>query len=227
MERPIIFSGPMVQAILAGRKTQTRRIIKPQPVHAIALYGADGKPSGNFGLCLEDDWVIDKHVRCPYGAPGDRLWVRETWGKGVRPCILKGYRDGIECRADVVGNNTPPLYDLQPPAGSPEDLKRGWRPSIHMPRWASRITLRVTEIRVERLQAITEDDARAEGGGLYVPGHGFITEDQLKADPGYANFLSPVTGFVSIWDSINGAGAWNANPYVWVVKFEREENARG
>ncbi len=213
MEHPIIFSAPMVQAILAGRKTMTRRIIKPQPATLPEL--DDAGPKSPRWLV----YGIPTTLRCPYGAPGDRLWVRETWQSDLRNAGKK-----------------PHLIDQTEPVWFAADGKSkghngwgiratGWRPSIFMPRWASRITLRVTEIRVERLHAITEDDARAEGGGLYVPGHGFITEDQLKADPGYANFLSPVMGFQSIWDSINGPGAWNANPYVWVVKFEREEKA--
>lgn len=181
-ERPILFSAPMVRAIVAGTKTQTRRIVKP-------------------GV-LEDGWPIAYAAeRCPYGAPGDRLWVRETWAKAGE------VGDDIEYRAD-----------------NPDPLGARWRPSIHMPRWASRLLLEVTAVRVERLQDISEDDACAEGVQEL---DGTLDELALYARAkkmGECATDSRVW-FAELWDSINGTRApWASNPFVWVVSFKRTEN---
>jgi hypothetical protein len=200
-ERPILFSAPMVRAILEGRKTQTRRLVGPRHVMCV------GRPE------LAD---------CPYGEPGDRLWVRETFA--------------IECSVDGIDQPLPhddgrphrrhhhehgeswwqqPHYRATDPA--PELCitdKDGyevpgvqWKPSIHMPRWASRITLRVTSVRVERLQAITESDAWAEG----------VHPDWCGVDE-----HGPRASFSALWDQINGARAsWDSDPWVWVIGFER------
>lgn len=178
-ERPILFSGPMVRAILDGRKTQTRRIVKPQPTNDYVTF-----------MPLSSELVgVTKHggpidnrgwLHCPYGKTGDRLWVRETWCPDVEPYTFRYKADG----------------------GEP--LER-WRPSIHMPRWASRITLEVVSVRVERLQDISEEDALAEGITLVERG------------------TSPVDQFNKLWESINGPGSWEANPWVWVVSFKRIE----
>lgn len=170
-ERPILFSGPMVRAILEGRKTQTRRVVKPQPAHIAGI-----------GTVLNIDTITGK--ACPYGKPGDRLWVRETWD-GVR---LDGGGALVSYRAD---GDKPVTDDGR------------WHPSIHMPRWASRITLEVVSVRVERLQEISEEDAMAEGVALAE------------------NYRGPVAHFASLWEQINGLGSWNANPWVWVVEFRR------
>lgn len=186
-ERPILFSGAMVRAILDGKKTQTRRVVKPQPP-------ADWVPS---------PWPYDGAAwsdrRCPYGAPGDRLWVRETWApispdeerRPIRECR-------IEYRADTSAAR-PGGWDED--TDDPEAAR--WRPSIHMPRWASRLTLEVTGVRVERVQDISEDDARAEGVYPYAD--------------------NPRRFFQELWNSINGARGygWNSNPWVWVVEFRR------
>lgn len=175
-ERPILFSGPMVRALLDGRKTQTRRVVKPQPVDpfdgaqlrtAVSAYALAGP--------------------CPYGEPGDRLWVRETWAKAGEQ------GDRVEYRADTA----------DPKAGK-------WRPSIFMPSWASRITLEVESVRVERLQDISEADARAEG----------VTPAPFTK-AGRAAHLVHVEAFESLWGSINGPDSWAANPWVWVVAFRR------
>lgn len=174
-ERPILFSGPMVRALLDGRKTQTRRVVNPQPATS-----SDGRACGP--------------IRCPYGAPGDTLWVRETW------C---SYMPGsVRYRAD--GHN---------------DAGWTWRPSIFMPRWASRLTLRVYGVRVERVQQITQADARAEGVVDTSGAWGDLT-DTDRAGPRGA--------FEALWNSINaerGFG-WDVNPWVWVVSFELEKGAR-
>jgi len=226
-ERPILFSAPMVRAILEGRKSQTRRVVTPQPptpeqVHALA--GIDyswiapthqrieyHRPAGPV-------WAVralmgrEPHLRCPYGHPGDRLWVREAWGIAAGLPWDPGY---VEYRADCTGN----FNDVG-------DLIPRWRPSTHMPRKYSRILLEVTDVRVQRVQDISEADARAEGV-LWVPGHGEITPADLEE--GYSNYLDCRQGFWGLWDSINerrGYG-WEANPWVWCLTFKRVDEAKG
>jgi len=185
-ERPILFSGEMVRAIIDGRKTQTRRVVN----EAVAF------------------------PPCPYGAPGDRLWVRETFasfraeGQPVTPRDARYVvlRDGAQVYAD--GKTYPPLAAYA--AGAFDAIK--WRPSIHMPRWASRITLEVVSVRVERVQSITEEDARAEGVAVTAPHlmHGALAS------------MSARENFAVLWDSINGKRApWAVNPWVWRVEFRR------
>lgn len=216
-ERPILFSGPLVRAILAGRKTQTRRIVKPRTDRDRALLAqaterdehhraggaGDGSTLQGALLALAE--------RCPYGAPGDRLWVRETWGaKEADPPGVPGGRrpqpgDRIVYRADP-GD-----------AWQWRDGSLPWRPSIHMPRWASRISLEVTAVRVERLQAISEDDARAEGVTAKAPTRAVAAGGVLTNDG-----LSAVEVFRDLWDTINRKRApWASNPFVWVVEFRR------
>jgi hypothetical protein len=206
-EHPILFSTPMVKAILEDWKTKTRRVIKPQPSPTALLeaYGAYA--------CFTDG----TRARCPYGpglhAQGDRLWVRETWAqmcKNADPICQctedYEYRENhyIEYRADT-GNPYPGQWPIDEARGNPDAPK--WCPSIHMPRKASRITLEVVNVRVERLQDITEEDAKAEGVNF------------VSCDPGE----HPVDLFANLWDSINekrGFG-WDTNPLVWVVEFKR------
>ena len=187
-ERPILFSGPMVRAILEGRKTQTRRVIKPQPTsdHGLVF---EGIAPGKFGA------VSDGEITCPYGTIGDRLWVKET--HHVRDA---GYVDGTG--RDIVYK------------ADDEDFPYGWTPSIHMPRWASRINLEITGIRVERLQDISEEDAKAEGVGV----HGGWNADETEYG---VNARGP---FSRLWDSINAKRhPWASNPWVWVIEFRRAE----
>jgi hypothetical protein len=186
-ERPILFQGEMVRAILCGRKTQTRRAIKPVPTFnggGAIFDGGDGQED-----FVEPYWVFPE--TCKYGQPGALLWVRETWAPLPGSVVL----NVAFYRADT--------------KAAPDDVR--WRPSIHMPRWASRITLRITDIRVERLQDISEDDARAEGCPYPAEWAGrFVDRDETAK-----------TWFKSLWNQINGPGAWDANPWVWVVCFER------
>lgn len=193
-ERPILFSAPMVRAILEGRKTQTRRIVKPQPpadcapirvgeFHPTVIdrWGDDEPGAPIFGAYdLDGEWG----VRCPYGKPGDRLWVREAWMEW----------GGTERRVDYRATTEVPR-----PAG-------GWKPSIHMRRADSRITLEIVAVRVERLNDISEADAEAEGAGIPLVGH---EEDFCRWE------------FRAIWESINGPGSWDANPWVWVIDLKR------
>jgi hypothetical protein len=182
-ERPILFSGPMVRAILEGRKTQTRRIIKPQPT----VFWNDGRQPVN----LPYDRDNDRLIRCPYGKPEDRLWVRETHCK---------YGSGYIYRADY-GTHTP----ISDGVGGP------WKPSIHMPRVYSRITLEITGVRVERLQDITKADAMAAGVSSDMPIVWQSGDD------------TPRGMFGELWESINGPDSWAANPWVWLVEFRRCE----
>jgi hypothetical protein len=200
-DRPILFSAEMVRAILGGRKTQTRRVMKPQPKPTPADFpGPAGhwwpsqKHKSMLGVEREmQKWKGLAGSACPYGDTGDQLWVREAHAISANPDLGPWYRlDHEEARS----------------SGPRVDVK--WRPSIHMPRWASRITLRITDIRVERLQDITEDDARAEGCD---PAR-WIDETDVGME-GYRE------GFARLWNKINGPGAWNTNPWVWVVAFKR------
>lgn len=200
-ERPILFSGPMVRAILAGTKTQTRRVVKPQPTHFLGGPGVTYSDGSECPLtpCIEHpNKPFSVEIRCHYGQPGDRLWVRETW---------RGAGADLMYRADD-GDG----FDGPPHGSRGSDVP--WRPSIHMPRAASRITLEITGVRVERLQDISEADAIAEGA---PPSHRSI--DQISREYGFADF--PRSWFGQLWDTINGAGAWDANPWVWVVEFKR------
>lgn len=202
-ERPILFSAPMVRAILAGTKTQTRRAVKPQPVESYSVLG-DVRETRGWSWPMSDGQHLPcpgdaMLARCPYGEPGDRLWVRETfctmivndWPNPVGPI---GYR------AD----------------GNLEHNPGCWRPSIHMARRHSRITLEITGVRVERLQEISEADARAEGA---PPGHPSI--DRVSREFGFADF--PRSWYGQMWEQINGRGSWAANPWVWVLEFRKLE----
>jgi hypothetical protein len=191
-ERPILFSGQMVRDILDGRKTQTRRLIKPQPSWV-------AEPSVPFKTPDADPKGI---IKCPYGIPKDKLWVRETWGccdeEGFVPYSIPK-KQGTLCVFYDADNSTD---------GS-------WFPSIHMPRWASRILLEVSDVRVERLQDITPYGAIQEGFGPYA--------NSFTID---CDTLNPRDVFLEYWDSINakrGFG-WDDNPWVWVIEFRRVED---
>jgi hypothetical protein len=211
-ERPIIFSAPMVRAILDGRKTQTRRKMKPQlefrnliDGNSIIIYSGWVLPNkSGYGGTLYPNAATAIIESCPYGVVGDRLWVRETWGIGSRPDMHNGWRDGIELKADEGEGDDDllPLYSA--PAGVDVwGMRPGWRSPIHMPRWASRITLEITDVRVQRLQDITVADAQAEG-----------------ADPIEHGVPDARNAYSAIWESINGPGSWDANPWVWALTFK-------
>lgn len=195
-ERPILFSAPMVRAILDGSKTQTRRVIK----------GASGAPyTGALGPNISD---------CKHGKPGDQIWVRETFRlfDNSNECACFEYPCGC------------------PPTGTPvyraDTLcnESKWKPSIFMPRWASRISLEITGIRVERLNDISDADAVAEGiecvggGASCYPWKNY---GQPQGAPQHMHCSSPVTSFVTLWTKINGPDSWKANPWVWVIEFKR------
>lgn len=194
-ERPILFSGPMVRAILEGRKTQTRRAVKRAEDMEFdpcdPSYGPFWKP-----YCTGVPESVK--VPCPYGKIGDRLWVRES---GYQPPHLtpKMLREGAD---------TWPHYIYSADGDEKEWCREnGWksRPSIHMPRWASRITLEIVSVRVERLNAITHIDAIAEGCTPHPDAPAQSMGDDYKG----------------LWESINGPGSWDLNPWVWVIEFRR------
>jgi hypothetical protein len=190
-ERPILFSGPMVRAILAGRKTQTRRIVKPQRI----VEDDEDSPRWSFFIhhpkCLGHCDYACGPYGCPYGAPGDRLWVRETWAPIPSGPVTP--QNGVLYFADEHAE------------------KWLWRPSIFMPRWASRITLEIVGVRVERLHAITEADAISEG--VTVLPSAEIAAIVAHDTPGRMEYWA-------LWESINGRGSWDLNPWVWVVEFK-------
>ncbi|MCK6414710.1 MAG: hypothetical protein L6Q63_04005 [Giesbergeria sp.] len=192
-ERPILFSAPMVCALLAGTKTQTRRVVKPQPRRVDG-----GVPFGDA-----PQWAHAEPgtamMRCPYGKRGDRLWVRETFQR---------FTDDGETlyKADPAGLKA--MNELR----RDECAEARWRPAIHMPRWASRITLEITSVRVERLQDIDISAAQAEG----VSDTGSLILDSAGNEQG-----GPIAEYAVLWEQINGPGSWDANPWVWVLEFRR------
>ncbi len=215
-ERPILMNGEMVRALLEGRKGMTRRVMKPQPTDFIGKQSAPKNsvkhPSEYFDAYNGGPhwcwWTTDNRqgpdwIKCPYGVPGDRLWVRETFS----PIILLG------------GNTVSKQWAYRASGDQIPSLEQ-WKPSIFMPRSACRILLEVTDVRVERVQEITEEDAKAEG---------CLNDVELI----YGHMTGPVDyrgeytagRFQNLWDSINekrGFG-WDTNPFVWVVTFKRVE----
>ncbi|MNL09770.1 hypothetical protein D3C87_1305430 [compost metagenome] len=232
-ERPILFSAPMVRAILEGRKTVTRRAIKPQPGscdHSLwpnqpaPVWGMDPDESGwRCGICGNGMRMTKRTavgISCPYGKPGDRLWVRETW------MDLRG--TGVEHRPDSDGPLQRYAYRADSPPGSHADEARKyfglkWKPSIHIPRVASRILLEITEVRVERLQDISDEQAKAEGIIPHVRGgwHWHPHNPSNVDDWHQFGFKTPVWAFQDLWAGINGQENWDANPWVWVVELKR------
>lgn len=206
-ERPILFSAPMVEAILNRRKTQTRRIVKPQPLlepirgpeiyHPVVIRDGMEEPGEPvFGIYDESgEWG----VKCPYGQPGDRIWVKETW---------RTNKDYDSLKPSDLMATAPIRYEADGAFGSlvnwyPSEMLGRIRQSIFMRRWMSRITLEITGIRVERLQEISPADAVAEGVGIFPKS------------------MSAQKRFREVWESINGPGSWETSPWVWVVEFMR------
>jgi len=207
-ERPIIMNAESVRAIIGGRKTQTRRVIKPQPPKGGRVSWLSKDTETKMAL----DWAwwdaldrIGKCVNCPYGQPGDLLWLRETWATtgnfdNYKPSELPLSHFSAESHLvyRATAKNSEPYYK--------------WRPSIYMPRWASRITLRVTDVRVERVQEISQEDARAEGCEPWHP----KSNIPFRPEGSYRN------AFHKLWDEINAERgySWSSNPWVWVVDFQ-------
>lgn len=220
-ETPILFSSEMVRAIIAGSKTMTRRVVKKQPNSKAThfKYSPVWKLEpwvAEFQYHDSPCWEITDSYKCPYGKPGDLLWVRETWFRGEDDYCRKEmyYRaDRGEVPLLVDGDG----YMVVKKDGSPASP---WKPSIHMPKTASRIWLQITDIRVERLQSITEKDALAEGIHQYEDGtfKNYFDQSGMREQDGVEAHLA--TGsFCSLWASINGIDSWRANPWTWVVSF--------
>ncbi|MFG0501115.1 hypothetical protein ACF8GD_00410 [Pseudomonas putida] len=210
-ERPILFNGAMVRAILAGRKTVTRRAMRQQPIlngRLWEVYGA-GWSESVLGVPAVPGHSLA--TQCPYGQVGDRLWVRETF------MDLRG--TGVEHRPDPSGPLQRYAYAAECPPGSHADATRKdyglkWRPSIHMPRAACRLLLEITGVRVERLQAITAEQAEAEGVDAAM------CRQYLETAPSrHECKAAAIHGFSGLWAATGGD--WPANPWVWVVEFQR------
>ncbi|MEG8756697.1 hypothetical protein U4T08_01090 [Klebsiella pneumoniae] len=243
-ERGMIFNGEMVRAILDGRKTQTRREVKLNlDIASLATtYDWATSLAANHYQGLTEEQIQQKaeslrgvihpvilangqmvSIICPHGKPGDRIWVRETWQAIHDYCDENGHVDERRYARSIPrhrGNYWHPVYEEAWGNESREDREFPWRPSIHMPRWASRILLEITDVRVERLNTISEEDATSEG----VPPAGSLLPDY----PG--TFLTPKGDFATakvafqrLWESIYGEESWNANGWVWVIEFKLVE----
>lgn len=234
-ERPILFSTPMVRALRAGTKTQTRRIVKPQPpaeATSAGVISSSTKSHGDWWWMSgdpqdSDTWIpVGDEFRCPYGVPGDTLWVREHWAS------LIGYDDYAP--RDITpgspiwfqADHERELESMPPEVGK-------WRVGMFLPRWASRLTLTITEVRVERLQEISEADAIAEGvgpnwigdlAGWSAEAHGYYDYSKpVGWDGEGAVLLTARESYATLWESINGPGSWDANVWVWVLTFRVEK----
>ncbi|OZQ45261.1 hypothetical protein [Klebsiella variicola] len=226
-ERGMIFNAEMVRAILDGRKTQTRRIMKVQPESnqlGLLLITDSTKHSDIGKYHWAESNATGNHVRsklfsCPFGAVGDQIWVRETFqGPLFDYELMDEYLEDSSkfekpefCQYAADGGHRPEYQDAD------DNLRHGWRPSIHMPRWASRILLEITDVRVERLNAISQEDAQAEG--MELTGWRPTYSDP---DSG-GEVMTPYDNFAQLWESIYGEESWKANPWVWVIEFKRVE----
>ncbi|HIH9739945.1 TPA: morphogenetic protein [Klebsiella pneumoniae] len=198
-ERGMIFNAEMVRAILDGRKTQTRRIMAPQPADDIERCIFPNPEAIGWKSSLRHKHGSTTAHFCHYGKPGDRIWVRETWNKYGGLLTYRADHDWIDdMRKETV-------------------CTAKWVPSIHMPRWASRILLEITDVRVERLNSISQEDAQAEG--LELTGWRPTYSDP---DSG-GEVMTPYDNFAELWSSIYGDESWQANPWVWVIEFKRVE----
>lgn len=240
-ERPILFSAPMVRALREGRKTQTRRVMKPQPPDWIDSFGytaftPEGSISGRgyWKGVPGEEGPGEKFFKSPHGMRGDRLWVRETFFS---------WRTKVYSESGMTEGAEQAVYR----ADGGCLLNGGkWKPSIFMPRWASRLTLEITEVRVQRLQECSEVDAVAEGIDPLFSSAEVKARPELHHDPmpwrnylwhgdigrsitakqstawrhQYSSYDTPTDSYSSLWESINGTGSWDANPWVWALTFK-------
>ena len=213
-ERPILFSGPMVAAILAGEKTQTRRIVatdtRPMPddtfMRGFPENPANVRMCGQYAKCDAPAGAghVSYRVRCPYGDHGDRLWVRETFARV--PSTAYRHDPSTPHRVSPDGHEWAVYRE-----GWDRSRPGRWRPSIHMPRWASRVTLEVASVHVERLHEISLADINAEG-------------TPYTLDPAVRPYGTRREQWQRLWESIHGPKSWEANPWVWVIAFRRLED---
>lgn len=216
-ERGMIFNGEMVRAILDGWKTQTRRPIKWKQTRFTEI--GEREDGSNWPWSEDTEKVCDYWHPCPFGAVGDRIWVRETFqGPLFDYEKMESYLEDSSkfekpefCQYAADGKPAPEYYDAD------DNLHCGWRPSIHMPRWASRINLEITDVRVERLNDISQEDAQAEG--MELTGWRPTYSDP---DSG-GEVCTPYDNFAQLWSSIYGEESWQGNPWVWVIEFKRIE----
>ncbi|EEE2003750.1 hypothetical protein [Salmonella enterica] len=214
-ERGVIFNGEMVRAILDGRKTQTRRIMKLQPeiLGSGLRYITESRKQnevGKYFWCISD--ALGMRARsavfaCPFGDVGDRIWVRETYRVHSRATDVAT----LVYRASVRNSWTEQTHRVPVAVCNKPATPEKWTPSIHMPRWASRILLEITDVRVERLRDLSEEDAKSEG---IIPSAGGVL-------PGWEYRIN----FRDLWMDIYGTDNWEANPWVWVIEFKRVEGA--
>jgi hypothetical protein len=208
-ERPIIFSTEMVRTIIGGHKTQTRRVIKPQPFAVFHVKSTVKRETTESLAAMADILYREEAPKsCPFGQPGDRLWVRETFGVQLEPGIFEDYPNGYV------------IYKADLPDGATFDYEGGgsaWRPSIHMPRWASRTVLEIINIKVGRVQEISEADAQREGW-FFQNMDVNQTYDPVIMD--YAH-----RWFIDLWDNLNAKRGfpWESNPWVWIIEFKMLE----
>lgn len=236
-DRGMIFNGEMVRAILDGRKTQTRRPLKWKQTRFTEI--GEREDGSNWPWSEDTEKVCDHWHPCPFGAVGDRIWVRETWAllgnedgccvdwndnlcKGDEKTAARIYRASCEQRPGDYGLWSIPDNAYWKPHTENEKFEGAWRPSIHMPRWASRITLEITDVRVERLNGISETDAEAEGINMEAL---FDSQDcyDCIADHNMTGRPTAKGAFKYLWESIYGEENWQANPWVWVIEFKRIE----
>ena len=210
-ERPIIMDSESVRAILDGRKTQTRRVMSGDSLSIIDRFSEPG--FSKFWIGYHDDTVCYRE-ECPYGVPGDSLWVKETWNAlffNDKHILWSGdVPKAMRTKERLVDS---PVY-----RATDNDPEYPWRSPIHMPRWASRITLEIVSVRVERVQEISEDDARREGVDAWFPKSPELLR-YVQEGGSYRN------GFHERWDALNAARGypWSSNPWVWVIEFRRIE----
>ncbi|MED5757828.1 hypothetical protein VZ191_05530 [Enterobacter roggenkampii] len=219
-ERGMIFNAEMVRAILDGRKTQTRRIMKVQPVLNGNFYEVFG---AGWSKGIKSVPAVPGHslsTKCPFGTVGDRIWVREAFRvMGCATDVARLMYKASERNSFTESTRTVPV------ASCTKQPSQKWTPSIHMPRWASRITLEITDVRVERLNSIIEDDAAAEGVGsaIWFAATGVPEDEWSSLGEHGAERASHINTFATLWESIYGAESWQANPWVWVIEFRRVE----
>lgn len=225
-ELPILMSAPMVRATLADRKTQTRRIVKPQPVHQLSELDKTDPVKGwqipgHSGIWGDDD-ATDRRWKCPYGIPGGRLWVKETFALWDGGTHARSAGQGVSFRADSLNDRGVEDADSKRER-LVFDVK--WKPSIFMPRRFSRLTLKVISIHIERLQQIYEADAWAEGckqGDPTDNGGFFPAEEPDPSGIGFRGWDTAKDWYQDLWENIHGPNSWDQNPWVWVLTFMRQ-----